>query len=136
MMQKAWTNYDIDMKKCSFIFALGLFFGPASVLFIVEMGVDPVFENLVKPFLYPLTTWVHTVVYRFLQCAYIGAGFFAMADLFGVMFYLAVIISCLFFWAGWEQHNYDRAIANPLRRHEASALANTNTKNTKFVLKM
>jgi len=126
MMQKAWTNYEINMKTFSFIFALGLFLGPASVLFVVEMGVDPIFENLVKPFLYPLTTWVHTVVYRLLQCAYLGAAFIAMADFLGVMFYLAVIISCIFFWAGWEQHSDDRVIANPLRRHEASVFANTN----------
>lgn len=76
---------------------------PLLLLISVETGNDPVFENVMKPVLFPCSPWTATcVVYRFVEFSYIMLSVVIMLELNCLIFYITHVISSVMFWLRFE----------------------------------
>ena len=69
------------------------------ILIMIELELDPFFENVLKPVSVICPKWVnHWMFYRSSQGAYMFFCFVTAAELYGTIFFIVLNLSCLHFW--------------------------------------
>jgi len=66
---------------------------------MIEMELDPMFENIVKPIFAIYSKSVYSsIIYRCTEAAYIVCLLISTVELYGTIFFIVLNLSCLYFW--------------------------------------
>jgi len=100
-------------------------------IIMTEMGVDPVFEYIVKPMFSICPKWMsHWIFYRCAQGFYFAYSFTAAVELYGTIFFIVLNLSCLYFWLRVEFSVVDSKDGN--KNHKGKLQIGLNYTNYHF----